>query len=846
MVAGPVQVFTKDDVKARWTERYTSDAINKKFLGLPRGIYLGFVPSPTGAVLDLKVDKAITFTTLVGSFVIGSAILGGISGATATIRVISDGYILVDNVVGIFQTGETVTSGPISATVALFIEEDVSIGRVVSSSALSAGRSDRMLDVVTTDTTSLDFTGFSDGTYYVILQASYEVGAATLGSIITRTTPEPSGAAEVLICVVTKVGAVLTVAATAPVTRHEPVAFDGTRIGFMPGGSITKLIAAAITTEEVIASRQLIDGTAGSTFDSLFPQTTGLPARLKADLSNVSMAGRLGKNLITVRGNEFTLAAPGTSANVSGSFAARNRDFEPYKDISPATGINLPAGVPVIIADDGSEFIDVVITGLVGTFTPGLLITGATSGGTAIVKEVVGLTLTLGDFVGSLFVGEVINQSGPPAATATVSTVSLREGAVTEVSGAVIESRNVATIVDSDTGQKLVNTTGQIIYGRVVYGPGGASNPGALTLAAGQQLNFTASTSTVVVAAGTINTPADLDVGDIIEGDDGRFYEISSVTGGPITSFDTPVAKPYVGPTAINVGSMTRHRYILEFYTVVAGAEVAATLPAGDYQFYFPAWFTAEKSNFNAALDAQPGEAPLSVRAQYAGTDTGSTLGATAISAPQGVLNFIEGADIGLVVKDDPATGRINITIRSTAVAPPAGLALETGTPPLIESGSGAANPLGSLLASASDHTHPASLKVDVVPLAWANSLTGQSTGVVSFTPLFGFVIFSGYTTVRSISESANSFGFITGAGQWAVGGTHMATGGGNGHVHTTCTASGEIAGVLDALTGGWGTSFQNNVGFSAAIVSSALGAGGITLTPSLAITGGAVVMFVG
>ena len=199
MVAGPIQAFTREDIKSRWTERYTSDAINKKFLGLPRGIYLGFVPSQTGLVLDLRPDKALVYTGLTGFFVVGDTITGGGSGATATVRVVSSGYVLIDTVAGVFVDGEAITGGAGAATLGSYVDEGVSLGRVVSSSPLSGGRSEHMVDVITTDTVSLDFTGFADGVYYVILTATYQIGATTAGSLLTRTFPPPSGAQEVLV-----------------------------------------------------------------------------------------------------------------------------------------------------------------------------------------------------------------------------------------------------------------------------------------------------------------------------------------------------------------------------------------------------------------------------------------------------------------------------------------------------------------------------------------------------------------------------------------------------------------------------------------------------------------------
>lgn len=56
MATFPTAVFTKERVKIRWRERYTSEALNRKFLGIPRGVYIGFSPSAAGDILTLAPD----------------------------------------------------------------------------------------------------------------------------------------------------------------------------------------------------------------------------------------------------------------------------------------------------------------------------------------------------------------------------------------------------------------------------------------------------------------------------------------------------------------------------------------------------------------------------------------------------------------------------------------------------------------------------------------------------------------------------------------------------------------------------------------------------------------------
>lgn len=679
MVFGPVESFTKENVKARWTERYTSDAVNKKFLGLPRGIYLGFVPSQSGLTLTLKTDTVITLSSVTGSFAIGDAITGGTSGATASVRVVASGYLLIDTVVGTFQVGETITGGAGSAVVGDFRAEGISFGRVVSANALSPGRSEDMLDVLTTDSVVLDFTGFSDGVYHVILTANYQVGQATSAQIITRTTPSANGAAEVLICQATKVGAALTIAATAPATRHEPFAFTGTRIGFMPGGSIEALLAATATTNEVIAARRGSNGVTAASFNTGTPQSTGLPGRLNADLSGASMSQRLGKQLLTIQGNNITLAAPVTSVNVSGSFSARVRDVMPYRD---NTSDVLPAGAPVSISGDGSENVQLTLSGVAGAFSVGSVLTGATSGATAIIKSVSGSVLTINDFVGSIFSGEVVSQTLPGIASGTVSSIDIREGAVTGLAGAATE-RNVVLLIGTTTGRQPLDANSVPTFGRLIYGPGGAASPGEHTLTG--TLNFTNGNTAVTGVGSSFNT--EVQIGDIIEGADGRFYEVENVIGA--TNMSLTATKPYLGPTAAGSASRRRRRFLIEFRAVAAGVEASTSMPIGTYRPFFPTWLSCERSNFDAFSAANaPGGADLpDASTTVKGVALNAAAGTPLIgairtiqnaAAPVGLgnfhtINFSGGATAG-------APGVLNVNL-STGPAGPTGPTGPTGPP---------------------------------------------------------------------------------------------------------------------------------------------------------------------
>lgn len=58
MAVFPVQAFTKNDVNVAWKASYTSESLNKKFNGLPPGVYLGLTPAsvPGSDILTLSVD----------------------------------------------------------------------------------------------------------------------------------------------------------------------------------------------------------------------------------------------------------------------------------------------------------------------------------------------------------------------------------------------------------------------------------------------------------------------------------------------------------------------------------------------------------------------------------------------------------------------------------------------------------------------------------------------------------------------------------------------------------------------------------------------------------------------
>ena len=66
---GPSYTFSPQEVKIRYGEKYLSEASNRKFLGIPRGVYLGFTPNFNGNVLTLAIDPTygVSFARLTSS-----------------------------------------------------------------------------------------------------------------------------------------------------------------------------------------------------------------------------------------------------------------------------------------------------------------------------------------------------------------------------------------------------------------------------------------------------------------------------------------------------------------------------------------------------------------------------------------------------------------------------------------------------------------------------------------------------------------------------------------------------------------------------------------------------------
>jgi hypothetical protein len=180
------------------------------------------------------------------------------------------------------------------------------------------------MDVVSTGDVTLDFSGQPDVDFPMNVMARvqyYDDGSVpTTAEVFSRSASVAVADTEVLLCVVDGPAVALTVASDPALQQRDvPLAHDNVDFGFMPGGSVESLQAAADIVAEVIAARTGIDNIVHA----------DLSTRIAEDYSASGMASRLALVFRALRSNDYTVSAGEQEITVSGSFTEVDRDFLP-------------------------------------------------------------------------------------------------------------------------------------------------------------------------------------------------------------------------------------------------------------------------------------------------------------------------------------------------------------------------------------------------------------------------------------------------------------------------------------------------------------------------------------
>lgn len=198
MAVNPTLSLNQEEIKVRWEEPYTSDSLNARFTGLPRGVYKGFDPEVIAGApatqLRLKIDPS-----------------QGVSIATVRSE-------LASRDVQLFVTRELILdfNGTVTFPVYVKVKAQYKVGQVSSAQ-------------VFTDTTPPN--NFD------------EIGICRVR--------QPGGVGTDIVVDATDI--------TVPDNRQTPVASVGQDFGFMPGGSFEDLQDAVNLITEVQDARDDVD-----------------------------------------------------------------------------------------------------------------------------------------------------------------------------------------------------------------------------------------------------------------------------------------------------------------------------------------------------------------------------------------------------------------------------------------------------------------------------------------------------------------------------------------------------------------------------------------------------------
>lgn len=289
---GPALTLPEENVKYRYGERYVSEATNRKFLGIPMGIYLGFTPSFSDQVLTLSPDPDF-----------------GYSLARLTSQ--DDPLYIVD----------------------VIVEEDI----------------------------VLDFSQHNSYPVNLVVRATGALGLPHSAEVLTQSAA-PTFPTEILIGVVNSASSIDT---AEPFNRDTPYAYSGAPLGygFMKSNAVEELLSAVALNAEVAAARTDLSGFTHPDLDT----------RIETDGSTTAIAERLGKENRTILADDFVVAAPSASINVSRAFSRFHRnitgntpiqDFEGFASetrVGAITSGTVPDPTPVGALTDSERNVCAII-----------------------------------------------------------------------------------------------------------------------------------------------------------------------------------------------------------------------------------------------------------------------------------------------------------------------------------------------------------------------------------------------------------------------------------------------------------------------------------------------------
>jgi hypothetical protein len=373
---------------------------------------------------------------------------------------------------------------------------------------LSTDDSLAVVDIFSESTQSLDFADWiaaynlaTPGVVfpvYILARASYQFGQASTAEFFTRLSPAADDT-EVLIGVVSWDGNDLTINTTQPFAQSNPFAWSTAPLGygFMREGAAADLITGLSVTAEVEAARQDLSGFTWPTLND----------RLIEDLSGPAMAGRLARSVRAIQSNDYVLAAPTTSLNVSGSFGDVSRSFFP--------ALSFPGG--------GTEDQEGVITGPSDT-----------------VRNIV----------------------------------------------VPVESTTFERPIDDANDRNVV--FGRLAFDEIVQSGTSMFNGGGFDVTGTATLWLT-----------------ELEPGDLIQGADGSFYEVASITSDVLMT----LVQAYGGVSG-NGSNLLRRRFTLTFRIMDNATEVDSSLDALTFRFFFPAWVSTDTSVLDGEMLLHSGGEP--------------------------------------------------------------------------------------------------------------------------------------------------------------------------------------------------------------------------------------------